>query len=286
MYGIINSVMLNVHVLQFGRKSMEKESYLKQLDIGLLKENISDFWNIDFENTSSEKIGNLYMRCFTQGKFKEIPINYYGLYIDQGLELYRIRKDIKDYVDIKSLQDFSYNPNPNIRTIGRFNKDMDKVLYLSTDINTTLKEMNIEIGEKFLLLGYKANKKIPVRPVNISNWYETNDSENGEKVKILNDFVNQIMTILTEQNSLSYKITTLLKDYFPFSLFDEVVGWFYKSIKNNGNNLALIYPKASGFLKLSDFKIVEIRQDEKMYMLSNHKVQQRIKKVIESEVII
>lgn len=277
---------MHVFTIWKEKKSMDKESYLKQLDIGLLKENISDFWNIDFENTSSEEIENLYMRCFTQGKFKEIPINYYGLYIDQGLELYRIRKDIKDYAAIMSLQDFSYNPKPNIGTIGRFNKDMDKVLYLSTDINTTLKEMNVETGEKFLLLRYKAIKKIPVRLVNISNWYETNNSENGEKVKILNNFVNQIMTISTEQNSSSYKITTLLKDYFPFSLFDEVVGWFYKSIKDNGNNLALIYPKASGFLKLSDFKIVEIRQDEKMYMLSNHKVQQWIKKVIVSKIII
>lgn len=265
---------------------MDNESYLEQLDIGLLKENISDFWNIDFENTSPEEIGNLYMRCFTQGKFKEIPINYYGIYIDQGLKLYRIRKDIKDYSDIKSLQDFSYNPNPNIGAVGRFNKDMDKILYLSTNINTTLKEMNVAIGEKILLLEYKAVKEIPVRPVNISNWYETNKSENGEKVKILNDFVNQIMTISTEQNSSPYKVTTLLKNYFPFSLFDEVVGWFYKSIKDNGNNLALIYPKANGFLKLSDFKIVEIRQDEKMYMLSNDKVQQWISEVIETQIII
>lgn len=265
---------------------MDNEDYLEQLEIELLKENISDFWNIDFENTSSEEIGNLYMRCFTQGKFKEVPINYYGIYIDQGLKLYRIRKDIKDYSELKSLQDFSYNPNPNIGTMGRFNKDMDKILYLSTSINTTLKEMNVKTGEKFILLEYKATKEIPVRPVNISNWYETNNSENGEKVKILNNFVNQIMTISTERNSSSYRITTLLKDYFPFSLFDEVVGWFYKSIKDDGNNIALTYPKASGFLKLSDFKIVEIRPDEKMYMLSNHKVQQWIKKIIESEVTI
>lgn len=286
MYGIINNIVITMHVLKFGRESMDNEAYLEQLEIGLLKENISDFWNIDFENASSEKIGNLYMKCFTQDKFKEIPINYYGIYIDCGLKLYRIRKDIKDYSELKSLQDFSYNPNPSIRTIGRFNKDMDKILYLSTDISTTLKEMNVEIGEKFILIEYKVVKEIPVRPVNISNWYGTNNSENGEKVKILNDFVNQIMRISTEQNSSSYKITTLLKDYFPFSLFDEVVGWFYKSIKDDGNNLALTYPKASGFLKLSDFKMVEIRPDEKMYMLSNYKVQQWIKKIIESEVII
>ena len=286
MYGIINNIVLNVYILQLGKKSMDNESYLEQLDIGVLKENISNFWNINFENTSSEEIGNLYMRCFTQGKFKEIPINYYGIYIDQGLKLYRIRKDIKDYSDINSLQDFSYNPNPNIGTIGRFNKDMDKILYLSTNIKTTLKEMNVKTGENFLLLEYEVVKEIPVRPVNISNWYETDNFENDEKVKILNNFVNQIMTISTEENSSSYKITTLLKDYIPFSLFDEVVGWFYKSIKDNGNNLALIYPKASGFLKLSDFKIIEMRQDEEMYMLSNHKVQQWIKKVIESEVII
>lgn len=112
---------------------MDEEVYLDQLEIGLLKENISGFWNIDFENTSSKEIGNFYMRCFTQGKFKEIPISYYGLFIDQGVKLYRIRKDIKNYSDIKSLQDFSYNPNPNIGALGRFNKDIDKVLYLSTD---------------------------------------------------------------------------------------------------------------------------------------------------------
>lgn len=265
---------------------MDKETYLDQLEIGLLKENISDFWNIDFENTSSKEIGNFYMRCFTQGKFKEVPINYYGLFIDQGVKLYRIRKDIKNYFELKSLQDFSYNPNPNIGALGRFNKDIDKVLYLSTDINTTIKEMNIETGDKFLLLEYKAIKDIPVRPVNISNWYETNNSENGEKVKILNNFVNQIMTISTEQNSSSYKITTLLKDYFPFSLFDEVVGWFYKSIKNDGNNLALTYPKASGFLALSDFKIIEMRQYGEGFMLTNDKVRKWISDVIESQIII
>ena len=173
-----------------------------------------------------------------------------------------------------------------IGTIGRFNKDIDKILYLSTNINTTLKEMNIETGERFILLEYKIIKDIPVRPVNIANWYETNNFENTEKVKILNDFVNQIMTISTEQNKSSYRITTLLKDYFPFSLFDEVVGWFYKSIKDDGNNLALIYPKASGFLKLSDFKIIEIRPNENMHTLSNHKEQQRIKEIIGTEVII
>ena len=93
MYGIINNVVLNVYVFTVWKESMDNESYLEQLDIGLLKENISDFWNIDFEKTSSKEIGNLYMRCFTQGKLKEIPINYYGIYIDQGLKLYRIRKD-------------------------------------------------------------------------------------------------------------------------------------------------------------------------------------------------
>lgn len=46
-------------------KSMDSEAYLDQLKIGLLKENIANFWNIDFENASSEKIGNLYVRCFT-----------------------------------------------------------------------------------------------------------------------------------------------------------------------------------------------------------------------------
>lgn len=286
MYGIINTVVLNVYAFTDWMEHMDNETYLEQLDIRLLKENISNFWNIDFEKTSSEEIGNLYMRCFTQGKFKEIPINYYGIYIDQGMKLYRIRKDIMDYSDVKSLQDFSYNPNPRMGTIGRFNKDMDKILYLSTNINTTLKEMDVATGEKFLLLEYKVNNKILVRPVNISNWYETNNSENKEKVKILNDFVNQIMTISTEQNNSTYKITTLLKDYFPFSLFDEVVGWFYKSIRDNGNNLALTYPRASGFLKLSDFKIVEMRQNEEMYMLLNHKVQQWINEIIESNVII
>ena len=281
-----NDEVLNMRIFYLKGKEMDKEAYLDHLEIRLLKENISDFWNIDFENTSPEEIGNLYMKCFTQGKFKDIPINYYGLYIDQGLKLYRIRKDIKDYSDIKSLQDFSYNPNPGIGTLGRFNKDIDKVLYLSTAINTTIKEMNIETEEKFLLLEYKAIKEIPVRPVNVSNWYNTNNSENGEKVKILNNFVNQIMTISTEQNSSSYKITTLLKDYFPFSLFDEVVGWFYKSIKNDGNNLALAYPRASGFLVLSDFKIVEMRQDGTAFTLTNDKVQRWINEVIESQIII
>ena len=94
------------------------------------------------------------------------------------------------------------------------------------------------------------------------------------------------MTISTEQNSSSYKITTLLKDYFPFSLFDEVVGWFYKSIKNDGNNLALTYPKASGFLVLSDFNIIEMRQYGEGFMLANDKVRQCISDVIGSQIII
>lgn len=265
---------------------MNQEDYFEQLEVELLKKDISNFWKIDFEKASIEEIGNLYMKCFTQGRFKEIPINYYGLYVDQGLKLYRIRKDIRNYFDIKSLQDFSYNPTPSKGTIGRFNKDMDKILYLSTNKNTTLSEMNITKGEKFLLLEYEVINKIPVRLVNISNWYETDNLEYEEKVKILNDFVNQIMIVSTEWNSSSYKVTTLLKDYFPFSLFDEVVGWFYKSIKCDGNNLALTYPKAKGFLKLTDYKIIEMGHDEKMYILSNDKVQRWTNKVIKSEVII
>lgn len=264
---------------------MSKEIYLKQLEIELLKENISNFWNINFESASPEEIGNLYIKCFTQGKFKEIPINYYGLYVDSDWKLYRIRNNIGDYSDIKSVQDFSYNPNSKT---GRFNKDMEKVLYLSTDINTALRETNIAVGKRFLLLRYEAINKMPVRPVNMSKWYETVNvrEEDKQKVEILNDFINQIMTVATGSDNLSHKITTLLKDYFPFSLYDETVGWFYQSVKTCGYNLALTYPKADGFLKLSDFKISEIRQDEKLYTLSNSKIQRWVKEVIESQIII
>lgn len=264
-------------------RCISMEDYFGQLETELLKEDVSNFWNIDFENTTSAQIGNLYMQCFTQGKFKEIPLNYYGIYVDQGLKLYRIRKDIKDYLDIKSLQDFSYNPTPSKK--GRFNKDMEKILYLSTNIRTPIREMDIKIGESFLLLEYEACEKIPLRPVNISNWYETDSPQYKEKVNILNNFVNQIMTVSIECNSSAYEITTLLKDYFPFSLYDEVVGWFYKSNKANGNNLALTYPKAKGFLKLTDFKIVKMGEEE-IYMQFNRKVQQCINEIIDTNIII
>lgn len=57
------------------------------------------------------------------------------------MELYRIRKDIKDYSGIKSLQDFSYNPNPNIGTIGRFNKDGEFFMTSNSKIQQWIRDI-------------------------------------------------------------------------------------------------------------------------------------------------
>lgn len=262
------------------------ETYFEKLDINVLKENIERFWNIDFERASLEDIQRTYIECFRQGDMMEFPVRYYGIVIDQGDKLYRIRKDIDEYYKIGSVQDFSYNPKPKPGILGRFNKDFDKILYLSMSMAVPLKEVGIVSGDKFLLIEYEAIREIPVRPVNISNWYDTSDSNNKEKAEMLNMFVNQIMSVSTDENSSAYRITTLLKDFFPFSIIDETVGWFYQSTKINGSNLALTYPKAQGYIKVSDFMIVEMQPDGRLLTVSDENTEASKKKFIDTRIII
>lgn len=262
------------------------ESYFEKIDIDVLKKNIEYFWNLDFGQVSSKEIKQAYLACFRQGEMTEFPSCYYGIYINKGEKLYRIRKDIKEYSGIKSKQDFSYNPNPKSGELGRFNKDDDKILYLGLSMAVSLEEVGVVSGDRFLFIEYEAINEIPLRAVNISNWFVTDNPIHEEKVKILNGFVNQIMTISTDDNGFAYRLTTLFKDYFPFSIIDEVVGWFYQSTKIKGSNLALIYPKANGYLRVSDFRIVEMQQDGKLLTTTNEKIESKIRQIIDSEIII
>ena len=40
------------------------ESYLEQLDVNLLKQNISNFWDIDFEKAARGELQKAYLKCF------------------------------------------------------------------------------------------------------------------------------------------------------------------------------------------------------------------------------
>ena len=262
------------------------ENYFENLDIDILKKSIEYFWSLDFGQVSSKEIGQAYIDCFRQGEMIEIPTCYYGIIINQGEKLYRIRPDINEYSGIKSIQDFSYNPNPKLGTIERFSKDFDKILYLSLCMSVPLKEIGIVPGNRFLFIEYEAVNEIPLRAANISNWFTTDNPNNEEKVKILNEFVNQIMSISTDKNKFAYNLTTLLKDYFPFSIIDESVGWFYQSVKAQGSNIALIYPKANNSLKVSDFRVVEMQSDGKLFTYTNENMETKIKQIIDSGIII
>ena len=163
---------------------------------------------------------------------------------------------------------------------------MEKTLYVSTNYDVSTKEIGITPGRKFLLLEYEVTKKMFVRAANISNWYQSESSENKEKINMLNSFVNGIMAVSSDEKSLAYKITTLLKDYPPFSLGDKEIGWFYQSIKGQGANLALRYPKANGFLKLYDFNILEMGKDKDFYVAENKEIADWKKGIIDYGIII
>lgn len=259
------------------------ESYLEQLDVNLLKQNISNFWDIDFEKAARGELQKAYLKCFLTGTMKEYPINFYSILVEGGTKLYRVRGDITYYTDIKQMQDFSYNPEPKL---NRFNNELEKTLYVSTNYDVPIKEIGITPGRKFLLLEYEVTKKMLVRAVNISNWYQSESSENKEKIDILNSFINGVMAVSTDEKSSAYKITTLLKDYPPFSLSDREIGWFYQSIRGQGVNLALRYPKANGFLKLYDFNILEMGKDKGFFAAENKGIADWKKEILDYGIII
>lgn len=253
-----------------------RTNYLDYLNPDQLQRDSTEIWKMINENLDEKNLIYAYDSCIFQGKEKVImPIH--SVMLSKGEKLYRIRRGIKGYDQIRFPDDFSYNPNAKY---GRFNCEGEKVLYLSTSVDVTMAELDIKSRELFFLIEYTLREDLVLRPVFIGNRFEE------KKGEILNGFINEIFQKRHSENPNIYRATSIIKNLYPFMLDEETKGWLYPSTKTKGLNVALTYPKANGYLQVSDFHLVFHVGDDLCGYITNLETENWIERQIQKTIVI
>lgn len=164
-------------------------------------------------------------------KQKKLPIRNTDLHIDtityqSDTDFYRIRKLLNTIPNPKQ-EDF-WAPEP--KHSGRLNSAKEAFLYITTESMTAHLEANIQKGDIYFLIFYKAIKEISLSQIFLKNYDPRNSVQ---KAKF--DFLNKLFS---REGKKAYDISRFIAHRY---LNTAPEGWRYNSVKNpEGNNICLL----------------------------------------------
>ncbi len=239
---------------------MNVEEYFNLIDIKKLKKSIASFNKLDLKSMSDKDIEKAFIKIIAVNN-KIISPTYF-LTIPEDELFCRVRNNydyVDDYIMTKkfNITNLLNNPNPKI---GRLNKDMERGLYLSNNLNTAIKECNINDGDVFTVAVFKPKNKLSIISTYISNKYGDISEANKEKAHLLNKFIKDLLIETENNNSDIYRITNIIAKV----LYKQFVadGLLFFSSKNDKDFNLFIYNESINNLEIK--YIFNCKKDNKI----------------------
>lgn len=237
----------------------EIEQFFGGINIQEIRERIEDF-NLNTGYLDSDKLIDslknvLLYEIPNTGGFKKIILSAFSREYQVGAQFFRARKLNKE-MDIYSLkvEDFWEPPSESI-VQGRFNRPAEPYLYLTAgEYLTPKKELEINIGERYLLIYYQLNEVLSLYEFSRDDSISIEISnESKEKIQLINNFINELM--LDDKVGAHLISSVLSNEILNYSEFD---GWCYPSVKNSSATNACVKVSTKYKLNLQSVFLCEV----------------------------
>lgn len=256
--------------------------YISLIDEQEIKRKIGVFDSLDLSLESEERIkGVIYdIFCVEYKGRKGYALNSYLVSILANERLYRVRKDTS-FLNNPQVQDFWDNP---FAPQNRFNRAGERVLYVSTNIGTALKETEVEQNEVFVLVEYSIDQPLEVSPTEVRNRYGDDNSKN-EALTLLNDFIIRLAKIKVGfGEKYLYKTTNALADIinsFPPNEENARDGMYYVSAYTSLMSNLVIKSSSLRKLSIKNIWLAKINESSRIGFGSNIHIENGLVRICE-----
>lgn len=211
---------------------IEEEQYVSLLNAENIRRKIEEFERLDLSLESEERIKSAILDIFCVERLGKRFINFstYLVSFLPNKRFYRVRK-ADSFSKERPLCESDFWGNPNAPQ-NRFNREGECSLYVSSKIETALKETKIGQKEFFVLIEYSNALTLELCPSTVNNRYG-DETISNEALRLLNNFINNLASIsICEQERYKYKATRALADVinmFPENIETTRDGMLYVS---------------------------------------------------------
>lgn len=146
-----------------------------------------------------------------------------------GTDFFRVRR-LDAYIENPTVADF-WEPPLKLASPGRLNRKGESLLYISTELNTAMTEVDAQWDDNFFVIIYKATKEISLTEVKLK---VASASNAVERVKL--EFLN---SIFNRKGRGSHKLSQFIAQRYARW---EADGWRYMSSKAEGGVNVCIWP--------------------------------------------
>jgi hypothetical protein len=211
---------------------IDNEKYETLLNTEEIQRKIKTFESLDLSLASKEQVRSAFLDIFCveyEGK-KVLVFESYLMTRPSYENIYRVRK-VDSFPKDRAPCERDFWAHPDAPQ-NRFNWEGEKVLYVSTDIKTTLLETGVRQREPFVLIQYTNTLPLFLCPSEVKNkdGYGNNSSD---KLGLLKNFCSDLArTNVGEKERYKYKATRALVDLLyllPDNLEETADGILYVS---------------------------------------------------------
>lgn len=251
--------------------SSDIHAFLSNIKFEDIEAKREQFRAIDLKRCSNEELFKSIMDIVSfdyAGASLGVTKPSFGAY-PADTKLYRIRnlKEEDHFIPLKALskeQDAWNPPSKCVTKLGRLNDIGESLLYTSLDPNTSVEEMSIKDGERFLLIVYKAKRDVKVAYIGYWEDQPELSREENLKMRMIHNILNDIFTKEVGQGTeyLYRASARIAKDYFdcPPEMQDA---WCYLSIASKqGFNICFRPEIARGILELLGVQICKVNRSD------------------------
>ena len=160
---------------------------------------------------------------------KIAPISWISDYRDQGLLLYRARKDV---IPLEFVSD-CWSPPPAKARANRLNREGEPLLYTSADgPKVVVDEIDAKPGAAVSIIVYRAKQRLKLTALGAGKDYGYLNAEQREKQTLLFAFLaSQFVQAVPTGSEYLYMISQVIARKY-WGMDGEEDGWLYPSIKS------------------------------------------------------